>query len=199
MMGQRPLGVDKVIFLPGFRQSIDQTGCQCSVPPHSDHCRHIADLADAQHALRSANGIQIAHPVPHDDHMIRLFDQRNQLIGHQAAAHLAAFFHAVADAAIEGKAIRGHLRRLVTAAALGHIQSLHRHILGFPQGLGPAAYANGHGEVDAGVQRTDLVQHIIAFLGVLLQIALLHHSNIPPGADAAQEAGAAASYPPGCG
>ncbi len=61
-------------------------------------------FADAQHALGSADSIQIAHPVAHDDHMVGiLLDKLDQLVGHDAAAHLAALFHAVAHAAVEVK------------------------------------------------------------------------------------------------
>ena len=75
--------------------------------------------------------------------MVRFLDEFDQLVGHDAAAHLAALFHAVAHAAIEGKAVQRHLSGLIAAAALRHIQRLHGHILGFPQGLGPAADADG--------------------------------------------------------
>ena len=126
--------------------------------------------------------------------MVRLLDEPDQLIGHDAAAHLAALFHAVAHAAIKGKAVRGHLSGLIAAAALRHIQRLHGHILGFPQGLGPAPDANGDGQVHAGVQSTDLIQHIVAALGILLQMALFHHGDIAAAGNAAQKACAPADH-----
>ena len=75
--------------------------------------------------------------------MVGFLDQLDQLVGHKAAAHLAALFHAVAHAAVESKAVRSHLRSLIAAAPLRHVQRLHGHVLRFPQGLGPAADADG--------------------------------------------------------
>ena len=91
----------------------------------------------------------------------------------------------MAHAAVKGKAVRGHLSGLIAAAALRHIQRLHGHILGFPQGLGSAPDANGDGQVHAGVQSTDLIQHIVAALGILLQMALFHHGDIAAAGNAA--------------
>ena len=122
--------------------------------------------------------------------MVGLLDELDQLVGHDAAADLAPLFHAVADAAVESEAVRRHLGGLVAAAALRHIQRLHRHILRLPQGLGPAADADGDGQVHAGVEGADFIQHIIAALCVLLQMALFHHGDIPAAGHPAQKAGA---------
>ena len=94
--------------------------------------------------LCCADGIQIAHAVPHDDHMVGLLDQLDQLVGHKAAAHLTALFHAVAHAAIEGKAVQRHLSGLIAAASLRHIQCVLGHILRLPQGARAASDTNGH-------------------------------------------------------
>ncbi len=126
--------------------------------------------------------------------MVSLFDELDQLVGHDAAAHLAALFHAVADTAVEGKAVRGHLGGLVAAAPLRHIQRLNGHVLSLPQGLGPASDADGDGEVHAGVEGADLVQHVVAALGELLQLALFHHSDIAAAGHPAQKARAAAYH-----
>ena len=163
--GQSALGVDEVVLLPCRDEGVDEAARQGGVTAHGDDCRHIADLADAQHALGRADGVQVAHPVTHDDHMVSLFDELDQLVGHDAAAHLAALFHAVADTAVEGKAVRGHLGGLVAAAPLRHIQRLNGHVLSLPQGLGPASDADGDGEVHAGVEGADLVQHVVRLDG----------------------------------
>ena len=192
--GQSALGVDEVVLLPCRDEGVDEAARQSGVTAHGDDCRHIADLADAQHALGRTDGVQVAHPVAHDDHMVSLFDELDQLVGHDAAAHLAALFHAVADAAVEGKAVRGHLGGLVAAAPLRHIQRLNGHVLSLPQGLGPASDADGDGEVHAGVEGADLVQHVVAALGELLQLALFHHSDVAATGHAAQKARAAAYH-----
>ena len=142
--GQGVLGVDEVILLPCLAQRIDQAGRQRSVSPDGDDRRHIADLTNAQHTLGCADGIQIAHAVTHDDHMVGLLDQLDQLVGHKAAAHLTALFHAVAHAAIEGKAVQRHLSGLIAAASLRHIQCVLGHILRLPQGARAASDTNGH-------------------------------------------------------
>ena len=126
--------------------------------------------------------------------MVGLLDKLDQLVGHDAAAHLAALLHAVADAAVESKAVRSHLRSLIAAAPLRHVQRLHGHILRLPQGLGPASDADGDGKVHAGVKGADLVQHVIAPLGELLQLALLHHGDIAAAGHPAQKAGAPADH-----
>ena len=76
--------------------------------------------------------------------MVGLLDQLDQLVGHKAAAHLTALFHAVAHAAIEGKAVQRHLSSLIAAASLRHIQRVLGHILRFPQGTRAASDTNGH-------------------------------------------------------
>ena len=126
--------------------------------------------------------------------MVGLLDEFDQLIGHDAAADLAPLFNTVADAAVEGKAVRGHLGGLVAAAPLRHIQRLNGHVLRFPQGLCPAADADGDGEVHAGVEGADLIQHIVAALGILLQMALFHHGDIPAAGHSAQKAAAPADH-----
>ena len=192
--GQCVLRVDKVVLLACTAQCIDQAARKGSVTPHRDHRRDIAYFADAQHALGGADGIQIAHAVAHNDYMVGFLDQLYQLVGHDAAAHLAALFHSVAHAAVERKAVRCHFSGLISAAALRHIQCLYGHILSFPQGLGPAANADGQRKVHAGVQRTDLVQHIVAAVCELLHLALFHHSNIAAACHTAQKAAAPADH-----
>ena len=59
------------------------------------------------------------------------------------------------------------------------------HILRLPQGARAASDTNGHRKAHAGVQCADLIQHIVAAVGELLQLALLHHGDIA----------AAAAYP----
>ena len=141
--GQCVLRVDEVILLARPAQRVDQAARQRGVPLHGDHRRDVADLADAQHTLSRADSVQIAHAVAHDDHMVRFLDEFDQLVGHDAAAHLAALFYAMAHAAGKGKAVRRHLGGLITAAPLRHVQCLHGHVLRFPQGLGPTADADG--------------------------------------------------------
>ena len=192
--GQCTFGVDEIVLLPGGNESIDQAGRQRGIPADRDNGRHITNFADAEHALGRTDGVQVTHPVAHDDHMVRLLDELDQLVGHNAAAHLAALFHAMADAAVERKAVRRHLGGLVAAAALGHIQCLHRHVLGLPQGLGPAANADGEGQVHTGVKGADLIQHIVAPLGKLLQLALLHHRDVAAAGHPAQKARAPADH-----
>ena len=187
---QGAAGVDEIPLLTGVLNGVDQAGGQGGFPLDGDDGGHIADLADPQHPFRRTDGVQIAHPMAHDDHMVGGLDQPHQSLGHNAAAHLAALFHAMADAAVEGEAVGGHLGGLVAAAALGHIQSLHRHLLGFVEGGGPPADADGDGQVDAGLQGPDLVQHIVALLGELLQLALLHHGDVAPVGHPAQKTGA---------
>ena len=50
------------------------------------------------------------------------------------------------------------------------------------------------GEVHAGVEGTDLIQHIVAALGILLQMALFHHGDIAAAGNAAQKACAPADH-----
>ena len=100
----------------------------------------------------------------------------------------------MAHAAVERKAVRCHFSGLIAAAALRHIQRLHGHILGFPQSLGPAANADGQRKVHAGIQRTDLVQHIVAAVGELLHLALFHHSDIAAAGHTAQKAAAPSDH-----
>ena len=76
--------------------------------------------------------------------MVGFLDQLDQLVGHKAAAHLAALFHTMAHAAVEGKAVQRHLSGLIAAASLRHIQRVLGHILRFPQGACTASDTNGH-------------------------------------------------------
>ena len=117
--GQCTFGVDEIVLLPGGNESIDQAGRQRGIPADRDDGRHITNFADAEHTLGRTDGVQVTHPVAHDDHMVSLLDELDQLVGHNAAAHLAALFHAMADAAVERKAVRRHLGGLVAAAAPG--------------------------------------------------------------------------------
>ena len=134
MMDRALRGVDEIVLLAGVLKGVDEAGSQGGLPLDRDDRGHIADLADAQHALRRADGVQVAHPVAHDDHMVGCLDELHQGLGHDAAANFAPLFHPMADAAVEGEAVGGHLGGLVAAAALGHVQSLDGHFLGRMEG-----------------------------------------------------------------
>ena len=73
--GQKDDFIDPKDALPIISKRIDQAGSQCSVPPDGDDRRHIADLTNAQHALSCTDGVQIAHAVTHDDHMVGFLDR----------------------------------------------------------------------------------------------------------------------------
>ena len=130
--------------------------------------------------------------MAHDDDAVALADLVCQGVGNDAAAHMAALFDTMGNAAEELKAIDCFHGSLVAAAAQGNINAFAGHLLAFLHSSAAMAYADGKGEHSAGVQRTHFIQNIKAFFHHPADIPLFHHRNIAAVGHLAQETGRAA-------
>lgn len=117
--------------------------------------------------------------MSHNDYAVALANLVGQRVGNNPAAHMAALFHAVGNAAVKLKAVHRLDGGLVAAASQGDINALPGHFLAFKQRLAPVAQPDGDGDHTAGVQGTHLVQDIKTGFDHPAGVALLHHRNIP--------------------
>ena len=126
--------------------------------------------------------------MAHDDHAVRLTHQIHQGVGQDAALDPAALFHAAGHAAVKLESVGGLHRRLIAAAAQGHVQRLLGHLLAFFQAAAAPPHADGEGQLHPFVQGADLVQQIEAGGHDLLHVALFHHGDVAGDRHPAQKA-----------
>ena len=175
---QRLIRGNKIMPLTCIDHGFKQRPCQRGLAVDGNDRRDAAHLADAQRTDGRADRVQIGHAVAHDDHAVAAADQVAQCIGYDAAADMAAFLHAVGNAAVKFKAIHRFDSRLITAAAEGDVNALPRHLVTLLQRFAAVANTDGKSCKPAGMQRAHPVQNVEPPLQHPADIAFLDHRNV---------------------
>ena len=145
--------------------------------PVDDDIRLFTRSTDSsRHPRRRADTVQVAEFMPHDQNLVRIFNQLRQRICNHTGFDLGPLFNTFGNAAVKFIQRASLDRRLVAAAPQRHIQCLTCRSFAFSKRLFSPTDTDGQGDRQAArLNFSDIIQNRKTTLYDLFQMLFLNH------------------------